>query len=114
MDHKGSIRNEDGPCELKIELHVPRRDIENFHESSADHHSSTYLASAVGVEDRITDDKCSFINVDCPSVLKVVCGAPRHGRKFRGILETIIHPLTSSAVLVSKDELWMARVPSRM
>ena len=31
MDDKGSVRNVDGPSALKIELHVPRRELErNF------------------------------------------------------------------------------------
>ena len=51
MNNKGSILNVDGPSVLKIELHVPRRDIEKFQESSAAHHSSTYIvAGGVGVE----------------------------------------------------------------
>jgi hypothetical protein len=40
--------------------------------------------------------------VDCSSVLKVVCGAPGIGRIIRKFLCTINHPLTPSAVLLSK------------
>jgi hypothetical protein len=78
MDDKGSILNVDGPSALKIELHVPRRNIEKNQERSADHHSSTYPVHVVGVEGRIMDDKSSFTNGDCPSELKVVCGPPGH------------------------------------
>ena len=57
--------------------------MEKFQERSADHHSSTYPVSGVGVEGRVMDDKSSILNVDGASVLEVVCGAPGHGRKFR-------------------------------
>ena len=64
-----------------IELDVPPPDIEKFQERSADHHSSTYSASGVGVEGRVMDDKSSVLNVDCPSELKVGCPAPGHRAK---------------------------------
>jgi hypothetical protein len=58
-------------------LHVPRRDIEKFQETSADHHSSTYIESGVGVEGRIMDDKGCSHNVDGPSFLKIELHVPR-------------------------------------
>ena len=82
MDDKGSIQNVDGPSVLKIELHVPRRDIEKNQERSGDHHSSNYPVRSVGVEGRIMDDKSSILNVDCPSVLKVACPPPGIGAKI--------------------------------
>jgi hypothetical protein len=64
----------------------PRQDIEKFQDTSADYHSSTYPESGVGVKGRIMDvcmdDKSSIINVDCPSVLKVVCPTPGIGTKI--------------------------------
>jgi hypothetical protein len=51
-------------------------------ERSADHHSSTYGISAVGVEGRVMDDKSSIQNVDGSSVLQVACGAPGHRAKI--------------------------------
>ena len=86
MDDKGSILNVDGPSVLKIELHVTRRDIEKIQETSADHHSSTYLESAVGIEGRIMNDKSSIIDVDCPSILKVACPPPEFKRKLEILL----------------------------
>jgi hypothetical protein len=50
-----------------------------FQDASADHHSSTYLESGVGVKGRIMDDKSSIINADCPSKLKVACPVFRAG-----------------------------------
>jgi hypothetical protein len=73
-------------------------------ERYADHHSLTYLVSGVGVEGRIMDDKSSIVHVDGSSALEVVCGAPGIGarRKFRNVLQTSTHSLTSLAVLLSK------------
>jgi hypothetical protein len=68
--------------------------MEKFKEISSDHHSSTYVIRSVGVEDRITDDQRAAINVDGPSVLKVACPPPGHGRNIRKILATITPPLT--------------------
>jgi hypothetical protein len=67
-------------------MHAARRDIEIFQERSADHHSSTYPESAVGVEGRIMDDTSSRQNFDCSSVLKVSCPPPGIGAKFETIL----------------------------
>jgi hypothetical protein len=48
----------------------------NNQERSADQHSFTYIASGVGVEGRVMDDKSSILYVDGSSPLEVVCGAP--------------------------------------
>jgi hypothetical protein len=63
-------------------FHVARRDIVFFQERSADHHLSTYVTRAVGVEGRIMDDNSSILNVDCSSALEVACGPPEIGAKF--------------------------------
>ena len=72
----------EGAAIIPTLFHVTHRDIEKFQERSADHHSSTYVIRSVGVEDRIMNDKSSIINVDCSSVLKVVCGPPGIGAKI--------------------------------
>jgi hypothetical protein len=66
---------------------VARPDIEKFQESSADDHSSTYPVSGVGVESRIMDDESSSTNVDPPSILNVVCGAPGIGARRKQVQE---------------------------
>ena len=72
--------------------------MEKFQERSADHHSSTYVCSGVGVEGRVMDDKSSILNEDGSSPLEVVCGAPGQGGKFRKFLGTSTHSLTNIAV----------------
>jgi hypothetical protein len=69
----------------------------------------------VGVEGRIMDDKSSIKNVDGSTALEVAC-PPQAGtwRKIRNVLQTFTHPLTLEAVLVSKVDSWMTRVPSSM
>jgi hypothetical protein len=106
--------------------------------NSRDHHSFTYSSSDIGVESRILDGKSSIFSVDGSTVefssaireerrvvdlyigttlgtdspaLEVVCD-PGHRGKFRKCLQTITHPLTVYAVLVSKIESWMTRVPA--
>jgi hypothetical protein len=80
MDDSSSSTNVDCPSMLK--WYVARRDIEKIQETSADHHSSTYPVSAVGVKGRIMDGKISITNVDCPSTLKVACPPPGIGAKI--------------------------------
>jgi hypothetical protein len=91
-------------------LDVPRRDIErNFQDTSADYHSSTYLVSGVGVKGRTMDDKSSIINVDRPSLLKVVCPTPEIGAESsRKFLRTAIELLTAGAVLLRKVLSWIS------
>ena len=48
--------------------------MEKFQENSADHHSSTYVRRGVDVEGRITNDKSSITNEDCPSTLTTYSG----------------------------------------
>jgi hypothetical protein len=48
------------------------------------------------------------------STLEVACPPPGHRGKFRNVLQTITHPLTLVAVLVSNVESWMKRVPLLM
>ena len=74
--HIGTIGINSAALEV---VHVPPRDIEKFQEHSADHHLSTYVVSGIGDEGRIMDGKSSILNVDCSSVLKVVCGPPGIG-----------------------------------
>jgi hypothetical protein len=62
--------------------------MEKFQGTSAEHHSSTYPVSGVGVEGRIMDDKGSIRNVDGPSELKKELHVPRREfeRKFEIVL----------------------------
>jgi hypothetical protein len=88
----------EGAVVIRTLFHVTR-DIKKFQESFADHHSSTYVRRGVGVEGRIMDDKGSILNVDGPSVLRVVCGPPELERKFEIVLlaESARTELKSSA-----------------
>ena len=77
MDDKCSIRNVDCPSALKIELHVPRRDIENIQERSADHHSSTYHGRRVGDEYGVMDRHIHIGTTGINSTaLEVACPRP--------------------------------------
>jgi hypothetical protein len=62
-------------------FHVARQDVEKVQERSADHHSSTYIESGVGVEGRIMDDKSSIKNVDGSTILEVACPPPGIGAR---------------------------------
>jgi hypothetical protein len=94
-------------------LYVPRPDIEQVQESSADHQLSTYISSgAVREEYGVVDLYVGTTGINS-TALEVACPPPGHGRKIRKILETITPQLTlPPAVFVSKVESWMTRVPS--
>jgi hypothetical protein len=55
MNDKGSIINVDGPSVLKIELHVPRRDMEKFQVISASKNHGTYPSRSIRDETRGMD-----------------------------------------------------------
>jgi hypothetical protein len=66
---------------LVTKFHVGRQDIENVQESSAGHHSPTYIvASDVALESAGVDLDICITGKDC-SALEVACGPPGIGAK---------------------------------
>jgi hypothetical protein len=80
------------------------------------HRSPTYIFSSVALEGaRVNLHIGTVVHKNCSPLLSWM-SRPGIGaqRKFRNVLQTITHPLTYKAVLVSKVESWTTRVPSIM
>jgi hypothetical protein len=97
-------------------LYVPRRELERkLKGKSQNSFGTTYiLDGSVALEGAIIDLHISTRLSINSSALEVACGPPGHGRNIRKFLETITPPLTHLAVLASKAESWMARIPNQM
>ena len=75
--------------------------------------SSASFGGCVALERAVIDLHSALVNSNS-STLEVVCPPPGHREKFRKFLQTITHPLTYEALLLSKVESWITRVPSLM
>jgi hypothetical protein len=76
MDYKGSFPNVDGPCILRIELHVPRRDIEKFQEISMSENHGTYRVRFIRNETTGMDLHIGTSPSTNSSALEVACPPP--------------------------------------
>jgi hypothetical protein len=91
---------------------VARRDIEKFQEISVNKNHRTYQSRFIRDETRGMDLHIGTTESSNRTALEVAYTPPGIERKIKKILETVTLPPTQSAVLVSKVESWMTRVPA--
>ena len=101
------------PPYIRCMSHAGNWSEENSGKFSEQRFGSTYKGGGVALEGAVVDLRIGTIGINS-SALEVACGPPGHGRKIKKFLETITPPLTQPALLVSKVESWMTRVPSSM
>jgi hypothetical protein len=89
-------------------MYVPRRDIEKFQEIYVSENHGTHLIRFIRDETRGMDLHLGITISANSSALQVACFPPGHRGKFRKFLQTITHPLTSEALLISKVLSWIS------